>query len=58
MEILDCVRDEVSKVPSMVFEYINNVDSKILYPTFTDEDVRYYIFELLKVNVFCCFCLD
>jgi casein kinase II subunit alpha len=33
-----------------VFEAVNNVDFKVLYPTLTDYDVRYYIYELLKVR--------
>jgi hypothetical protein len=38
-----------SKTPSLIFEYVNNTDFRSLYPKFTDFDVRYYIFELLKV---------
>lgn len=48
--LLDVVRDPSSKIPSLVTEYINNVDFKVLYPKFTDFDVRFYIFELLKVS--------
>lgn len=48
IQLLDVVRDPQSKTPSLVFEYINNTDFKILYPTLTDYDIRYYIFELLK----------
>jgi casein kinase II subunit alpha len=48
--LLDVVRDPQSKTPSLVFEYINNTDFRTLYPKFTDYDVRYYIFELLKVS--------
>lgn len=40
-----------SKTPSLIFEYINNTDFRSLYPKFQDYDVRYYIFELLKVGV-------
>ena len=29
---------------------MNNTDFKQLYPTLTDFDVRYYIYELLKVS--------
>ncbi|CEQ42382.1 SPOSA6832_04184 [Sporobolomyces salmonicolor] len=36
-----------------VFEHVNNTDFKVLYPKFTDFDVRYYIFELLKALDFC-----
>ena len=49
--LLDVVRDPSSKIPSLITEYIHNVDFKVLYPRFTDFDVRYYIFELLKVGV-------
>jgi len=41
-----------SKTPSLIFEYINNTDFRSLYPKFQDYDVRYYIYELLKVSVF------
>ena len=49
IKLLDIVRDPQSKTPSLIFEYVNNTDFKVLYPTLTDLDVRYYIFELLKV---------
>ena len=42
-----------SKTPSIVFEYVNNTDFKVLYPKFSDFDVRYYILELLKALDFC-----
>lgn len=42
-----------SKTPSLIFEYINNTDFRSLYPKFVDFDVRYYIFELLKVSSTC-----
>ena len=32
---------------------MNNTDFKVLYPTLTDLDIRYYIFELLKALEFC-----
>mmetsp|Transcript_391 Transcript_391/g.535 ORF Transcript_391/g.535 Transcript_391/m.535 type:complete len:367 (-) Transcript_391:56-1156(-) len=56
IKLLDVVRDPQSKTPSLVFEYINNTDFKILYPTLTDYDVRYYIFQLLKALDFCHSC--
>lgn len=48
--LLDVVRDPNSKTPSLIFEYVNNTDFRSLYPKFVDFDVRYYIFELLKVG--------
>jgi casein kinase II subunit alpha len=53
VKLLDVVRDPQSKTPSLVFEYINNTDFKTLYPTFTDYDVRFYIFEILKALDYC-----
>jgi serine/threonine protein kinase len=47
--LLDVVRDPASKIPSLITEYVHNVDFKVLYPRFSDLDVRYYMFELLKV---------
>eukprot|EP01041_Mallomonas_annulata_P005874 gene5874-11865_t len=53
IQLLDVVRDPQSKTPSLIFEYINNTDFKVLYPTLTDFDIRYYMFELLKALDFC-----
>lgn len=49
IKLLDVVRDPQSKTPSLVFEFIDNTDFKVLYPTLTDMEIRYYILELLKV---------
>jgi serine/threonine protein kinase len=51
VKLLDIVRDQQSKTPSLVFEYVNNTDFKVLYPTLTDYDIRFYIYELLKVGL-------
>ncbi|KAF2468061.1 Pkinase-domain-containing protein [Lindgomyces ingoldianus] len=51
--LLDVVRDNQSKTPSLIFEYVNNTDFRSLYPKFQDYDVRYYIYELLKALDFC-----
>merc|ERR1719240_1325971 len=53
VRLLDVVRDPRSKTPSLIFEYINNTDFKTLYPTLTDHDIRYYIFEILKALDYC-----
>ncbi|KAF1793503.1 Protein kinase, ATP binding site [Phytophthora cactorum] len=42
-----------SKTPSLVTEYVNNTDFKTLYPTLSDFDIRYYLFELLKALDYC-----
>ncbi|RVX23480.1 Casein kinase II subunit alpha-4, chloroplastic [Vitis vinifera] len=51
VKLLDIVRDQQSKTPSLIFEYVNNTDFKVLYPTLSDYDIRYYIYELLKKKV-------
>ena len=51
IQLLDVVRDPQSKTPSLIFEYVDNTDFKTLYPTFTDYDIRYYTYELLKVSI-------
>ncbi|CAN6292634.1 unnamed protein product [Urochloa humidicola] len=53
VKLLDVVRDEESKTPSLIFEYVNNTDFKVLYPALSDYDIRYYIFELLKALDYC-----
>ena len=53
IKLLDIVREPQSKTPSLIFEYVNNTDFKVLYPQLTDFDVRYYILELLKALDFC-----
>lgn len=53
IQLYDVVRDPQSKTHSLIFEHVNNVDFKILYPRLTEMDVRYYIFELLKALDFC-----
>nr|POE94203.1 casein kinase ii subunit alpha-2 [Quercus suber]POE94204.1 casein kinase ii subunit alpha-2 [Quercus suber] len=53
VKLLDIVRDQHSKTPSLIFECVNSTDFKVLYPTLTDYDIRYYIYELLKALDYC-----
>lgn len=53
IQLLDVVRDPQSKTPSLIFEHVNNTDFKVLYPTLSDFEIRYYIFELLKALDYC-----
>lgn len=53
IQLLDLVKDIESKTPSLIFEYVNNTDYRVLYPKLTDYDVRFYMFELLKALNFC-----
>lgn len=53
IELLDIVKDPQSNTPALIFEHVNNLDFKMLYPKFTDYDIRFYIYELLKALDFC-----
>jgi len=53
VSLYDVVRDPQSKTPAFIFEYVNNNDFKVLYPTLSDYDIRYYIYEILKALDFC-----
>ena len=53
IQLLDVVRDPVSKVCSFVFENVDSQDFKVLYPKLLDYDIRFYINELLKALDFC-----
>lgn len=48
IDLIDVVRDPLSKTPALIFEQVNNVDFRTLYPQFSDYDIRYYMYELLK----------
>lgn len=53
VKLLDVVRDPLSKTPSLIFEYVNNTDFRILYPKLSDYDIRFYIFQLLQALDYC-----
>lgn len=46
--VFDLVKNPKLKTPAIIFEYIDNTDHRSLYPTFSDYDIRFYMFELLK----------
>lgn len=50
---MDVVRDPASKTPSLVFEYMEHVDFRSMFPTITDYEIRFYIYELLRALDFC-----
>ena len=49
VKLLDIVRDNVTKTPSLVFEHINNVDYKLIFPKIQENDLKYYMYELFRV---------
>ena len=50
VKLLDVVRDPTSKTPCLIFEWIDHTDFKVLFPKFVDFDIRFYIYEVLKVK--------
>eukprot|EP01126_Amoeba_proteus_P040131 TRINITY_DN4267_c0_g1_i8.p1 TRINITY_DN4267_c0_g1~~TRINITY_DN4267_c0_g1_i8.p1 ORF type:complete len:366 (-),score=65.36 TRINITY_DN4267_c0_g1_i8:127-1224(-) len=48
ISLLNVIKDPKTNTPSLIFEYVDNVDFKFLYPILTDYDIRFYINELLK----------
>lgn len=53
IRLMDVVQDPCSKTPSLIFEHVENLDFKILYPKLSDFHIRYYLYELLKALDFC-----
>jgi casein kinase II subunit alpha len=51
--LLDVVRDPLSKTPCLIFEHVENTDFKVLYPTLSDADIRFYIHEILIALDYC-----
>jgi len=47
------VQNSLHGCKALIFEYIENVSFNELDPILTDEDVRYYIYELLKALEWC-----
>lgn len=55
VKLIDVVRDQDSKTPALIMEYVDTGDLNFrqLYSQFTDLDVRYYIYEILKGLDYC-----
>ena len=51
VKLLDIVKETQTKTPCLIFEHVNNKDFKTLYASFNEYDVKYYMFELLKVSL-------
>ncbi|OII76861.1 casein kinase alpha subunit [Cryptosporidium andersoni] len=53
IKLLDIIKDPGSGTISLIFEHLQNIDFKSLFPTFSDYDIRYYIFQILKALDYC-----
>ena len=50
INLIDVVRDPMTKTPALIMEFVDtgDVDFRTLYKSFTDFDIRYYMYETLK----------
>jgi casein kinase II subunit alpha len=55
INLIDVVRDPMTKTPALIMEFVDtgDVDFRTLYKSFTDFDIRFYMFEILKALDFC-----
>jgi casein kinase II subunit alpha len=55
INLIDVVRDPMTKTPALIMEYVDtgDVDFRTLYKGFTDFDIRYYMYEILKALDYC-----
>ena len=53
VKLYDVVKDPITHTPALIFEHVDNIDFRTLYPTFNDFDVRYYIYEILRALDYC-----
>lgn len=52
VKLLDVAVDPRTNTTVLVFEHVNNADFRQLYPTLSDHDVRFYMFELFRTLEF------
>jgi len=48
VKMFDILKDPVSKTPAIVFEYIPNIETKVLARKFNHLDIRLYIYKVLE----------
>jgi len=53
IELADIVRDPASKTPCLIFDFIEHVDFRSIFPKLQDYDIRFYMYELLKALDYC-----
>lgn len=53
IKLIDTVRDPKTRVPALVMEHVENCDFKVLYPSLSDFDLRFYIYELVRALDYC-----
>ena len=51
--LYDIVQDKDSRIPALIFEEVQNMDFRTLYPRFTLSDIQYYFTQLLVALDYC-----
>ena len=52
VRLMDIVHDPPSRSNSLIMEYVENTDWKEMYGTLTEMEIKFYIFQLLRVRPF------
>ena len=52
VKLCDLIKEQKSKTPCFVYEYMPCTETKLLSPTFEDRDVRIYIYKILQALEF------
>ena len=47
-KLIDLIKDYGTQTPSLILEYCENTDFRVLYKELSDFEVRYYMYEILK----------
>ncbi len=50
IRLMDTVHDPPSRSNSLVMEYVENTDWKNLYAALTEMEIKFYLFQLLRVS--------
>jgi casein kinase II subunit alpha len=48
VKLFDVIKDPISKTPSLVFEHIPSIESKVLFQKLSDLDIRLYLYKTLE----------
>ena len=56
IRLMDIVHDVDSRSNSLVMEYVDNTDWKELFNSFTEVEIKHYVFQLLDVRMPLCGC--
>ncbi|KAJ6254129.1 casein kinase ii subunit alpha-3 [Anaeramoeba flamelloides] len=48
LQVEACINNPVTKSPTLITNYVNVTDFRVLYPTFSLNDAKYYMYQLLK----------